>query len=121
MLSQGCQKLDTFSETAQQQHRPSSDSSSDSSETMEKDRESSGKPKAGRHHEYDLLTQEDNGSDSSSEGQAEYDLVTPESTVPAPEDNTVYMQIVVNLQVSPLDQYTFPPPPLLEPSNNCDD
>ncbi|XP_044942518.1 T-lymphocyte surface antigen Ly-9 isoform X4 [Mustela putorius furo] len=94
----GCQKLDTFSETAQQQHRPSSDSSSDSSETMEKDRESSGKPKAGRHHEYDLLTQEDNGSDSSSEGQAEYDLVTPESTVPAPEDNTVYMQIVVNLQ-----------------------
>ncbi|XP_059002904.1 T-lymphocyte surface antigen Ly-9 isoform X1 [Mustela lutreola] len=94
----GCQKLDTFSETAQQQHRPSSDSSSDSSETMEKDRESSGIPKAGRHHEYDLLTQEDNRSDSSSGGQAEYDLVTPESTVPAPEDNTVYMQIVVNLQ-----------------------
>ncbi|XP_032173255.1 T-lymphocyte surface antigen Ly-9 isoform X2 [Mustela erminea] len=94
----GCQKLDTFSETAQQQHRPTSDSSSDSSETTEKDRESSGIPKAGRHHEYDLLTQEDTGSDSSSEGQAEYDLVTPESTVPAPEDNTVYMQVVVNLQ-----------------------
>lgn len=79
-----------------------------------------GIPKAEKHHEYDLLTQ-DTGSDSSSEGQAEYDLVTPENMVPAPEDNTVYLQVVVNLQVSPLDQYTFPPPPLLEPSNNWDD
>ncbi|VCW78855.1 unnamed protein product, partial [Gulo gulo] len=94
----GCQKLDTFSETAKQQHRPSSDSSSDSSETREKDQERTGIPKAGRHHEYDLLTQEDTGSDSSSEGQAEYDLVTPESMVPAPEDNTGYMQVVINLQ-----------------------
>ncbi|XP_044122627.1 T-lymphocyte surface antigen Ly-9-like isoform X2 [Neovison vison] len=93
----GCQKLDTFSETAQQQHRPTSDSSSDSSETTEKDRERMGIPKAEKHHEYDLLTQ-DTGSDSSSEGQAEYDLVTPENMVPAPEDNTVYLQVVVNLQ-----------------------
>ncbi|XP_022346531.1 T-lymphocyte surface antigen Ly-9-like isoform X3 [Enhydra lutris kenyoni] len=94
----GCQKLDTFSETAKQQHRPTSDSSSESSETKEKDQERTGIPKAGRHHEYDLLTQEDTGSDSSSEGQEEYDLVTPKSMVPAPEDNTVYMQVVLNLQ-----------------------
>ncbi|XP_045838526.1 T-lymphocyte surface antigen Ly-9-like [Meles meles] len=94
----GCQKLDTFSEPAKQQHRSTSKSSSDSSETMEKDQERTGIPKAGRHHEYDLLTPEDTGSDSSSEGQAEYDLVTPESTVPASGDNTVYMQVVLNLQ-----------------------
>ncbi|XP_047559936.1 T-lymphocyte surface antigen Ly-9 isoform X3 [Lutra lutra] len=94
----GCQKLDTFSETVKQRHRPASDSSSESSETKEKDRERTGIPKAGRHHEYDLLTQEDTGSDSSSEGQEEYDLVTPKSMVPAPEDNTVYMQVVLNLQ-----------------------
>ncbi|XP_032253180.1 T-lymphocyte surface antigen Ly-9 isoform X2 [Phoca vitulina] len=90
----GCQKLDTFPKTAKQEHRPTSDSS----ETTEKNQERTGTAEARRHQEYDLLTQESTGSDSSSEGQAEYDLVTPESMVPASVDNTVYTQVFLNLQ-----------------------
>ncbi|XP_027946699.1 T-lymphocyte surface antigen Ly-9-like isoform X1 [Eumetopias jubatus] len=94
----GCQKLDTFLKTAKQEHSSTSDRSSDFSETMKKHPERTGIAKARRHEEYDSLTQESTGSDSSSEGQAEYDLVTPESMVPASVDNTGYMQVFLNLQ-----------------------
>ncbi|XP_044772223.1 T-lymphocyte surface antigen Ly-9 isoform X3 [Neomonachus schauinslandi] len=94
MLSQGYQKLDTFPKTAKQEHSPTSESS----ETTEKNQERTGRAKARRHQEHDLLTQESTGSDSSSEGQAEYDLITPESKVPASVDNTVYTQVFLNLQ-----------------------
>ncbi|XP_008698897.1 T-lymphocyte surface antigen Ly-9 isoform X1 [Ursus maritimus] len=94
----GCQKLDTFPKTAKQQHRPTSNSTSDSSETMEKDQERTDIPKAGRHQENDLLSQEGTGSDSASEGQAEYELITPESMVAASADHTVYTQVFFNLQ-----------------------
>ncbi|KAF3823043.1 hypothetical protein GH733_010479 [Mirounga leonina] len=90
----GYQKLDTFPKTAKQEHSPTSESS----ETTEKNQERTGRAKARRHQEHDLLTQESTGSDSSSEGQAEYDLVTPESKVPASVDNTVYTQVFLNLQ-----------------------
>lgn len=120
MFSQGCQKLDTFPKTAKQQHRPTSNSTSDSSETTEKDQERTDIPKAGRYQENDLLSQEGTGSDSASEGQAEYELITPESMVAASADHTVYTQVFFNLQVSSFDQYTFLPPPLLEPSNILD-
>ncbi|EFB27748.1 hypothetical protein PANDA_018849, partial [Ailuropoda melanoleuca] len=98
MFSQGCQKLDTFPKTAKQQHRPTPNSISDSSETTEKDQERTDTPKAGRHQENDLLSQEGTGSDSASEEQAEYELITPESMVPASADHTVYTQVFFNLQ-----------------------
>ncbi|XP_045640546.1 T-lymphocyte surface antigen Ly-9-like isoform X2 [Ursus americanus] len=94
----GCQKLDTFPKTAKQQHRPTSNSTSDSSETTEKDQERTDIPKAGRYQENDLLSQEGTGSDSASEGQAEYELITPESMVAASADHTVYTQVFFNLQ-----------------------
>ncbi|XP_011234973.2 T-lymphocyte surface antigen Ly-9 isoform X2 [Ailuropoda melanoleuca] len=94
----GCQKLDTFPKTAKQQHRPTPNSISDSSETTEKDQERTDTPKAGRHQENDLLSQEGTGSDSASEEQAEYELITPESMVPASADHTVYTQVFFNLQ-----------------------
>ncbi|XP_045311150.1 T-lymphocyte surface antigen Ly-9 isoform X7 [Leopardus geoffroyi] len=108
----GYEKLDTLPKTAKQRSRPPSASSSDSSGTTE---ETTDMVKAGRY-------QEDTGPDSASETQAEYDLVmlrnAPASTA---QDNTVYTQVFLNLQVSPFDQYTFPPPPVLTPSNIPDD
>ena len=112
MLSQGYEKLDTLLKTAKQRSRPPSASSSDSSGTTE---ETTDMVKAGRY-------QEDAGPDSASERQAEYDLVMLRNApAPTAQDNTVYAQVFLNLQVSPFDQYTFPPPPVLTPSNIPDD
>ncbi|XP_029791651.1 T-lymphocyte surface antigen Ly-9 isoform X1 [Suricata suricatta] len=111
----GYEKLDTLPTTAKQQPRPPSDSSSDSSGTTEQDQETTDMLKTGRH-------QEDTGSDSASERQAEYDLITLQNApAPGAQDNTVYAQVFLNLQVSSFGQYTFPPPPLLTPSNILDD
>ena len=109
MLSQGYEKVDTFPKTA----RHVSDSSSDSNGTTEEDEERTERHQSvnGRDQVCDLVTQEDAGHDS--EGQAEYDLVTPDDTAPAlvTEGETVYTQVFLDFQVSSFDQYTFPPPP----------
>lgn len=114
MLSQGCEKLDTFLKTA----RHASDSSSDSNGTTEEDEERTGthQPINGRDQVCDSVTREDAGLDSDSEDQAEYDLVTPDNMAPAlvVEGETVYTQVFLNLQVSSFDQYTFPRPSLLD-------
>lgn len=70
-------------------------------------------PVNGRDQVCDLVTQEDAGHDSDSEGQAEYYLVTPDDMTPALtiEGETVYTQVFLDFQVSSFDQYTFPPPP----------
>ncbi|XP_042780989.1 T-lymphocyte surface antigen Ly-9 isoform X7 [Panthera leo] len=108
----GYEKLDTLLKTAKQRSRPPSASSSDSSATTE---ETTDMVKAGR-------CQEDTGPDSASERPAEYDLVMLRNApAPTAQDNTVYAQVFLNLQVSPFDQYTFPPPPVLTPSNVLDD
>ncbi|XP_015397641.2 T-lymphocyte surface antigen Ly-9 isoform X8 [Panthera tigris] len=108
----GYEKLDTLLKTAKQRSRPPSASSSDSSGTTE---ETTDMVKAGR-------GQEDTGPDSASERPAEYDLVMLRNApAPTAQDNTVYAQVFLNLQVSPFDQYTFPPPPVLTPSNILDD
>ncbi|XP_070323739.1 T-lymphocyte surface antigen Ly-9-like isoform X5 [Odocoileus virginianus] len=98
MLSQGCEELDTFPKTA----RHASDSSSDSNGTTEEDEEKTGmhQPINGRDQVCDSGTREDAGLDSDSEGQAEYDLVTPDNMAPAlvVEGETVYTQVFLNLQ-----------------------
>ncbi|XP_038304586.1 T-lymphocyte surface antigen Ly-9 isoform X5 [Canis lupus familiaris] len=90
----GYQELDTLPQPAKQQTR----STSDGSETSEEDQERTDTPKAGRHQKYALVNQEDTEFDSASEGQAEYDLVTPERMVPASvaQNSTVYTQVFLN-------------------------
>ena len=101
MLSQGYQELDTLPQPAKQQTK----STSDSSETSEEDQERTDTLKAGRLQKYVLVNQEDTEFDSASEGQAEYDLVTPECIVPAPvaQNSTVYTQVFLNSRVSFFD------------------
>eukprot|EP00070_Physeter_catodon_P014586 XP_023971915.1 T-lymphocyte surface antigen Ly-9 isoform X1 [Physeter catodon] len=98
MLSQGCGKLNTFPKTA----RHVSNSSSDSNGTTEEDEEGTEmhQPVNGRDQVCDLVTQEDAGHDSDSEGQADYDLVTPDDTTPALaiEGETVYTQVFLDFQ-----------------------
>nr|XP_014336334.1 PREDICTED: T-lymphocyte surface antigen Ly-9 isoform X3 [Bos mutus] len=98
MLSQGYEKLDTFPKTA----RHTSDSSSDSNGTTEEDEERTGmhQPVNGRDQVCDSVTREDAGLDSDSEGQPEYDLVTPDNMAPAlaVEGETVYTQVFLDLQ-----------------------
>ncbi|CAI9151186.1 unnamed protein product [Rangifer tarandus platyrhynchus] len=98
MLSQGCEELDTFPKTG----RHASDSSSDSNGTTEEDEERTGmhQPINGRDQVCDSGTREDAGLASDSEGQAEYDLVTPDNMAPAlvVEGETVYTQVFLNLQ-----------------------
>ncbi|XP_060153505.1 T-lymphocyte surface antigen Ly-9 isoform X7 [Globicephala melas] len=98
MLSQGYEKVDTFPKTA----RHVSDSSSDSNGTTEEDEERTEmhQPVNGRDQVCDLVTQEDAGHDSDSEGQAEYYLVTPDDTTPALaiEGETVYTQVFLDFQ-----------------------
>ncbi|KAM9691593.1 T-lymphocyte surface antigen Ly-9 isoform 4-T4 [Dama dama] len=98
MLSQGCEKLDTFPKAV----RHASDSSSDSNGTTEEDEERTGmhQPINGRDQMCDSVTQEDARLDSDSEDQAEYDLVTPDNMAPAlvVEGETVYTQVFLNLQ-----------------------
>ncbi|XP_072671102.1 T-lymphocyte surface antigen Ly-9 isoform X4 [Canis lupus baileyi] len=90
----GYQELDTLPQPAKQQTR----STSDGSETSEEDQERTDTPKAGRHQKYALVNQEDTEFDSASEGQAEYDLVTPERMVPASvaQNSTLYTQVFLN-------------------------
>ncbi|XP_022415391.1 T-lymphocyte surface antigen Ly-9 isoform X7 [Delphinapterus leucas] len=98
MLSQGYEKVDTFPKTA----RHVSDSSSDSNGTTEEDEERTEmhQPVNGTDQVCDLVTQEDAGHDSDSEGQAEYYLVTPDDTTPvlAIEGETVYTQVFLDFQ-----------------------
>nr|XP_005903955.1 PREDICTED: T-lymphocyte surface antigen Ly-9 isoform X4 [Bos mutus] len=94
----GYEKLDTFPKTA----RHTSDSSSDSNGTTEEDEERTGmhQPVNGRDQVCDSVTREDAGLDSDSEGQPEYDLVTPDNMAPAlaVEGETVYTQVFLDLQ-----------------------
>ncbi|XP_007121908.2 T-lymphocyte surface antigen Ly-9 [Physeter macrocephalus] len=94
----GCGKLNTFPKTA----RHVSNSSSDSNGTTEEDEEGTEmhQPVNGRDQVCDLVTQEDAGHDSDSEGQADYDLVTPDDTTPALaiEGETVYTQVFLDFQ-----------------------
>ncbi|XP_023580911.1 T-lymphocyte surface antigen Ly-9 isoform X5 [Trichechus manatus latirostris] len=96
MLPQGCKKLDTPPKTARQWPRTRSNNSSDSNLTTEEDKETTEmqEPVSGRDMVYDLGLQEDTASN----GQAEYDLVTPNNTVPesVAEVNTVYAQVFFN-------------------------
>ncbi|XP_061257248.1 T-lymphocyte surface antigen Ly-9 isoform X7 [Bos javanicus] len=92
------EKLDTFPKTA----RHASDSSSDSNGTTEEDEEKTGmhQPVNGRDQVCDSVTREDAGLDSDSEGQPEYDLVTPDNMAPAlaVEGETVYTEVFLDLQ-----------------------
>ncbi|XP_066895614.1 T-lymphocyte surface antigen Ly-9 isoform X2 [Kogia breviceps] len=92
----GYGKLNTFPKAA----RHVSNSSSDSNGTTEEDEERTEmhQPVNGRDQMCDLVTQEDAGHDSDSEGQAEYDLVTPDDTTPALaiEGETVYTQVFLD-------------------------
>ncbi|XP_006060363.2 T-lymphocyte surface antigen Ly-9 isoform X4 [Bubalus bubalis] len=94
----GYEKLDTFPKTT----RHASDSSSDSNGTTEEDEERTGmhQPVNGRDQVCDSVTREDAGLYSDSEGQPEYDLVTPDNVAPAfvVEGETVYTQVFLNLQ-----------------------
>ncbi|XP_073661614.1 T-lymphocyte surface antigen Ly-9 isoform X3 [Tursiops truncatus] len=94
----GYEKVDTFPKTA----RHVSDSSSDSNGTTEEDEERTEmhQPVNGRDQVCDLVTQEDAGHDSDSEGQTEYYLVTPDDTTPALaiEGETVYTQVFLDFQ-----------------------
>ncbi|XP_024612965.1 T-lymphocyte surface antigen Ly-9 isoform X9 [Neophocaena asiaeorientalis asiaeorientalis] len=94
----GYEKVDTFPKTA----RHVSDSSSDSNGTTEEDEERTEmhQPANGRDQVCDLVTQEDAGHDSDSEGQAEYYLVTPDDTTLAfaIEGETVYTQVFLDFQ-----------------------
>lgn len=93
----GYEKLDTFPKTA----RHASDSSSDSNGTTEEDEERTGmhQPVNGRDQVCDSVTREDAGLDSDSEGQPEYDQVTPDNMAPAlaVEGETVYTQVFLHL------------------------
>ena len=76
-------------------------------------------PINGRDRMCDSVTKEEAGLDLDSEGQAEYDLVTPDDMAPALviEGEMVYTHVFLNLQVSSFDQYTVPHPSLRGPSN----
>nr|XP_019843296.1 PREDICTED: T-lymphocyte surface antigen Ly-9 isoform X5 [Bos indicus] len=93
----GYEKLDTFPKTA----KHASDSSSDSNGTTEEDEERTGmhQPVNGRDQVCDSVTREDAGLDSDSEGQPEYDQVTPDNMAPAlaVEGETVYTQVFLHL------------------------
>lgn len=60
-------------------------------------------PVNGRDRMCDSVTKEEAGLDLDSEGQAEYDLVTPDDMAPAlvVEGETVYTHVFLNLQVVP--------------------
>ncbi|XDB49163.1 hypothetical protein AB1E18_002746 [Capra hircus] len=92
------EKLDTLPKTA----RHASDSSSDSNGTTEEDEERTGmhQPINGRDRMCDSVTKEEAGLDLDSEGQAEYDLVTPDDMAPALviEGEMVYTHVFLNLQ-----------------------
>ncbi|XP_046540385.1 T-lymphocyte surface antigen Ly-9 isoform X4 [Equus quagga] len=102
MLSPGYEMMDTPPKTSRQQGRPTSESSSDSNGTTDKDEEKNEMywPVNKRDQVYDSVTQEDTEHDSASEGQAEYDLVTPDDVQPEPvvDGNTVYMEVFLNSQ-----------------------
>ncbi|XP_047640092.1 T-lymphocyte surface antigen Ly-9 isoform X5 [Phacochoerus africanus] len=88
----GYEKLDTFPKAVRQQPRHSSDSSSDSNGTTEEDED--------RTEMYQPNDGRDQMCDLDSEGQAEYELVTPGGTAPSfvVEGETVYTQVFLDLQ-----------------------
>uniref|UniRef100_A0A452ESV7 Lymphocyte antigen 9 n=1 Tax=Capra hircus TaxID=9925 RepID=A0A452ESV7_CAPHI len=98
IFSQGYEKLDTLPKTA----RHASNSSSDSNGTTEEDEERTGmhQPVNGRDRMCDSVTKEEAGLDLDSEGQAEYDLITPDDMAPALviEGEMVYTHVFLNLQ-----------------------
>ncbi|ELV10574.1 T-lymphocyte surface antigen Ly-9 [Tupaia chinensis] len=91
------EKLDMPLDTARQQPRPTSYSSTESNVTAEEDEErtETNKPTSGRDEIYDMVPQEDIGHDS--EGRAEYNLITPSG--PVVDGDTVYTQVFLNFQV----------------------
>ncbi|XP_006215798.1 T-lymphocyte surface antigen Ly-9 isoform X1 [Vicugna pacos] len=100
-LSHGYEKLNACTTTARQQPRHISNSCSDSSGTTVEDEEGTemGQPVNGKDQTCDLLTQKDAEHDSDSEGQEEYNLVTPGDMASAlvAEGETVYTQVFLNL------------------------
>ncbi|XP_010953957.2 T-lymphocyte surface antigen Ly-9 isoform X3 [Camelus bactrianus] len=100
-LSHGHEKLNTCTTTARQQPRHISKGCSDSSGTTVEDKERTemGQPVNGKDQTCDLFTQKNAEHDSDSEGQAEYDLVTPGDMAPAlvAEGETMYTQVFLNL------------------------
>ncbi|XP_006168929.1 T-lymphocyte surface antigen Ly-9 [Tupaia chinensis] len=90
------EKLDMPLDTARQQPRPTSYSSTESNVTAEEDEErtETNKPTSGRDEIYDMVPQEDIGHDS--EGRAEYNLITPSG--PVVDGDTVYTQVFLNFQ-----------------------
>ncbi|XP_010991385.2 T-lymphocyte surface antigen Ly-9 isoform X2 [Camelus dromedarius] len=100
-LSHGHEKLNTCTTTARQQPRHISNGCSYSSGTTVEDKERTemGQPVNGKDQTCDLFTQKNAEHDSDSEGQAEYDLVTPGDMAPAlvAEGETMYTQVFLNL------------------------
>lgn len=75
------EKLDMPTKTTRP--KPASDSSSDNSATTEENEEMTRMHNTvnGRNQGYDLVTQEDAAHELTSDGQAEYELVTQDDTV----------------------------------------
>ncbi|XP_077012754.1 T-lymphocyte surface antigen Ly-9-like isoform X2 [Tamandua tetradactyla] len=97
----GHEKLDPPPKTARQRPQPTSNSSSSSSVTEEdEERTEMHKSVNGKDETYNLVTQQELGHGLASEGQSEYDLVTPYDRVleSAIEGNTVYSQVFLNMQ-----------------------
>lgn len=103
VLSQRYEKLDMPAETTRP--KPTSDTSSDSSATIEEDEEDEGKTRMhssvdGRSEAYDLDTQGDSAHDLASERQAEHEVLAPDDTVVMSEgeEDTAYIQVYLNVQ-----------------------
>lgn len=88
-----------------------SDTSSESSATTEEDDEKTRMHSTvnGRSQVYDLITQEDITHDLASEGQAEYEAVSPDDKVAKSmdEEDTAYTQESLMVQVSTSDEHIF--------------
>lgn len=81
---------------------PTSDTSSESSTTTDEDDEKTRMHSTvnRRNEVCDLFTQEDITHDLASEGQAEYEAVTPDDKVAKPmdEEDTAYIQVSLNVR-----------------------
>ncbi|XP_076404093.1 T-lymphocyte surface antigen Ly-9 isoform X5 [Peromyscus maniculatus bairdii] len=103
VLSQRYEKLDMPAETTRP--KPTSDTSSDSSATIEEDEEDEGKTRMhssvdGGSEAYDLDTQGDSARELASERQAEHEVLVPDDTVVKSEgeEDTAYIQVYLNVQ-----------------------
>ncbi|XP_032771447.1 T-lymphocyte surface antigen Ly-9 isoform X2 [Rattus rattus] len=96
VLSQQYEKLDMPAKTIRHHSTSTSDTSSESSATTEEDDEKTRMHSTvnGRSQVYDLFTQEDIAHDLASEGQAEYEAVSPDDKVAKSmdEEDTAYTQ-----------------------------